>query len=109
MGDPASLEHPVHASLVRPMLVLGVERHVIALEVTLCLALVFGVGVSLPTLALCTVVVLVLHPALVWITAKDSLATEVYLRNRGYADYYAPHGALHRPAGRPRVSVPGPR
>ena len=51
-GGEQPAEHPVHASLVRPVLYLGVERHVVAVEGTLCLALLFGVGLSLATLGL---------------------------------------------------------
>jgi len=101
--------HPVHPSLVRPVLYLGVERTVIALEGTLCLALLFGVGVHLLTLGLVALVLLVIHPTLVWVTGKDAQATEVYVRSRAYADYYAPHASIHAPARTPRPSVPKSR
>lgn len=105
--------HPVHGALVRHVLTLGVERHVAALELTLCLAVVFGIGLSVPALCVVAVVALVIHPALVWITARDPLASEVYVRSRFYADYYAPHATAHaafrKPAPRPRPSLPRPR
>jgi type IV secretory pathway TrbD component len=101
--------HRVHASLVRPVLYLGVERPVIAFEATLCLAMLFGVGLHLVTACLVGVVVLVIHPSMVWLTTKDPQATEVYIRSRAYADHYAPHGST-RTAGRPpRPSIPGVR
>lgn len=105
--------HIVHGSLVRPTLTLGVERHVAALEFTLCLALVLGIGVHLPTVCFVAVVALLMHPTLVWLTARDPLATQIYVRSRAYADYYAAHGSAH--AGlevrvpRPRPSLPRAR
>lgn len=105
--------HPVHGSLVRNTLTLGVERHVAALEFTLCLAVTLGVGLSFPALCLVAVVVLVIHPTLVWVTARDPLATEVYMRSRSYADYYAPHSSaqavFYKRALRPRPSLPKAR
>jgi type IV secretory pathway TrbD component len=92
------------------MLYFGVERQVIAIEATLVAALLFGVGPHLATLAVAAVVLLILHPALVWLTARDPQVTEVFLRSRGYADYYAPHATVTASARPPRVrpSVPHP-
>lgn len=99
-------EHPIHPSLVRPVLYLGVERPVIGLEATLCFALVLGAGPSLATLGVAAVVMLVVHPVMAWLTAKDPLATEVAVRSRAYADFYAPHAALRGHQPRPRPSLP---
>lgn len=99
----------VHPSLVRPVLYMGVERPVIAFEATLALAMLFGVGVHLITLGLICVVMLVIHPSMVWVTAKDAQATEVYIRSRAYADYYAPHGSAWTRGRPPRPSIPGAR
>ena len=94
--------HAVRQSLVRPMFYLGVERTVIALEATLCLALLCGAGPRLPTFAICAFVVLILHPTMAWLTAKDPIVTEVYLRSRRYKDFCTPHP----PAWRAGRSVP---
>jgi type IV secretory pathway TrbD component len=106
-------EHPIHGSLVRQTLYLGVERTVIALEGTLCLAVLFGVGFSFVTAALVALVVLVIHPVMVWVTAKDPQATEIAIRSRAYEDFYAPHAALGISRGgrsaRPRPTLPGRR
>ena len=102
-------EHPIHTSLVRSVLTLGVERHVLALEATLVLALVLGAGVTTLTLVLGAGIAFALHPVLVWVTTRDPLATAVALRSRGYADYYAPQAAVHRSPPRPHPSVPDPR
>lgn len=88
------------------MLYLGVERPVIAFEATLCLALLFGVGIHLVTLGLVGSIVLVIHPTMVWVSTRDPQAAEVYVRSRSYSDYYAPHGSLRRSARSPRPSIP---
>jgi type IV secretory pathway TrbD component len=105
----AATGHRVHPSLTRPVLYMGVERPVIAFEATLALAVLFGVGVHLITLGLIGVVMLVIHPSMVWVTAKDSQATEVYIRSRAYADYYAPHDSAWTRGRPPRPSIPGAR
>ena len=89
-------EHAVHLSLIRPMHYLGVEREVIAVEATIIAAMLFGVGPHVVTLIVAAVVVLVMHPTMVWLTARDPQITEMYLRHRTYADYYAPHQAIGR-------------
>ena len=110
-GEAASLgpsEHALHASLVRPIHYFGVERQVIAIEATLVAALLSGVGPHLATLLVAGVVLLIVHPAMVWLTARDPQVTEVYLRSRAYADYYASHAtvAARRRPPRVRPSVP---
>lgn len=109
VGGVPAREQPLHASLVRPMLYFGVERQVIAVEATLVAALLFGVGPHLATLVVAAVVLLAVHPAMVWLTARDPQATEVFLRSRGYADYYAPHAAVSARARSPRVRPSVPR
>lgn len=109
VGGTAPREQPLHASLVRPMLYFGVERQVIAVEATLVAALLFGVGPHLATLAVAAVVLLAVHPTMVWLTARDPQVTEVFLRSRGYADYYAPHAAVASRARPPRVRPSVPR
>jgi type IV secretory pathway TrbD component len=91
------------------MLYLGVERTVIAVEATLCLALVCGAGPRLPTFAVCSFVVLALHPTMAWLTAKDPSVLEIYLRSRAYRDFYAPHAPVLRPGRRAKPSIPATR
>ena len=105
-GDHLGSEHPIHPSLVRPILYLGVERHVIGVEGTLCLAVLFGVGLSLVSAGLIALIVLVVHPVMAWATSGDSQASEVYLRSHAYADYYAPHSEIHAAVGSPHPAVP---
>ena len=104
----APREHALHASLVRPIHYFGVERQVIAIEATLVAALLFGVGPHLATLLVAALVLLVVHPTMAWLTARDPQVAEVFLRSRAYADYYAPHASAsaRRAAPRVRPSVP---
>ena len=105
----APAAHAIRQSLVRPILYLGVERTVIAIEATLCLALVCGAGPRLPTLMICAFVILALHPTMVWLTAKDPIASEVYLRSRAYQDFYAPHPTAACVGRGSRPSIPPAR
>lgn len=104
-GRAGWTEHPLHTSLVRPTLYLGVERHVIALEGTLGLALLFGVGLSWATAGLIALIVAVVHPTMIWVTTRDPQATEIAVRSRVYADFYAPHATLGGPTLRPRPTL----
>ena len=96
---------PIHQALVRPQLTMGVERPVIAVEWTLALALVVGLGPGLLSLGVVALVTAVIHPTMVWLTARDPQTTAVYVRSRRYADYYAPHAPLHARPRRPAPSV----
>jgi type IV secretory pathway TrbD component len=98
--------HPVHAALVRPVLFAGVEQSVLALEATVALALVLGVGPHITTVLLAAIIIGVLHPALARATAREPLIVPIYLRSLAARDYYAPHSALHAPSLPVRPSVP---
>ena len=100
---------PVHASLVRPQRYLGVERVVLGLEATLCVAVLSTGGLTVAALSVLALIVFAVHPVMVWVTAKDPQATEVYVRSRRYADFYAPHAAPRALAPKPRPSVPAAR
>ena len=97
---------PIHPSLVRPELTLGVERQVAGVEATLCFALLFGARLSFATVTLVAIVVLVIHPIMVWLTARDLAVTQIYARSRRYADFYAPQGAPGSAVRSPRASIP---
>lgn len=105
-GAVVPTAHPIHRSLTRSRLYLGVERPVIAIEGTIAAALVFGVGLSLLTVGLIVLVWLLVHPVMVWITGKEPQASEVFLRARRYADFYAPQSGLSQAHRRPRPSIP---
>jgi type IV secretory pathway TrbD component len=97
---------PIHPSLVRADLTLGVERHVAGVEVTLCFAVLFGARVSLASLLLVGLIVFVIHPAMVWITTSDPEVTAVYARSLRYGDFYVPHGLPWSRSSGCRPSIP---
>lgn len=109
----STLPHPVHASLVRPVLYLGVDRMVIVLESTAIFALILGLGVHVLTVAMALGIALVVHPVLVGLTARDPQAIDIYLRSRSYDDFFGPHESLARATARapraPRPAVPSAR
>lgn len=105
----APAAHAIRQSLVRPMLYLGVERTVIALEATICLALICGAGPRLPTFAICAFVVVVVHPTVAWLTAKDPVVVEIYMRSRAYRDFYTAHPMILCAGRRAHPSIPSPR
>ena len=104
------LPRRVHPALLRAVLYAGVERPVLALEGTIAAGLVFTVGPRLVTLLVIVLVVLVIHPAMAWVTSRDPLATAVYVRSLRWRDYYAPHGTIRQSLrARARVSPSLPR
>jgi type IV secretory pathway TrbD component len=109
LDDTRASEHVLHVSLVRPVLYFGVERLVIAFEATLIAGLIFSVGPHLLTVLIAAIVVLVLHPTMAWLTTRDPQITEIYMRSRAYADYYAPHVAVASRRRTPRVRASIPR
>ena len=101
----------VHPALVRPVLMAGVERPVLALEVTVAVGLLMSVGPRLVTLGVVALVVGVIHPTMAWLTARDPMATAVYVRSLRWRAYYPPHAdprAAVRRASRARASLPSP-
>lgn len=106
LSAPLPVAHQIHASLTRARLHLGVEPAVIAVKGTLCAALLFGVGLSLATVGLIVVVMLIVHPAMVWVAAKDPQATEIFLPTRAYADFYTTHARLRKTGRKPRPLIP---
>jgi type IV secretory pathway TrbD component len=87
--DPHSA--PVHPSLVRPILVAGVEPRIVILEGTLVAALLLGVGLHLFTVAVACAIAFGLHPLLVRLSKNDPLALAVYVRAVRYQPFYPRH------------------
>ena len=99
----------VHPALVRPVLMAGVERPILALEVTVAIGLLMTVGPRLATIGVVALVVGVIHPTMAWLTARDPMATAVYVRSLRWRAYYPPHAdprAALRRASRARASLP---
>jgi len=109
MSTTSSLTHPIHASLYRPPLFLGVEQAVAALEATMVFALLVGVGLHVATILAALVIIAVVHPVMTMLTRHDPDISRVYLRSIALRDYYPAHPAL---TARPlpcRPSIPNAR
>lgn len=87
-GLKSPKKHPIHASLYKPVLFLGVEQSVAILEATLVFALLVGVGLHLLTVILAISIITVIHPVMVKLTAKDPDVSRVYVRSVMSQDYY---------------------
>jgi type IV secretory pathway TrbD component len=98
--------HPMHASLVRPVLFGGAEPAAVAIEVLTAGALLFGAGFHLATFALASFYLIVVHGAMVRIARHDPQMSELYIRSLVARDYYPAHGAARAPADRVWPSIP---
>jgi type IV secretory pathway TrbD component len=86
--------HRIHPALWRPILIGGVDRGFLILEVTLATALIVMGGLAWATLGMATVLVGVLHPLIAWTTRVDSEIGVVYVRSLSGQDHYPPVGRL---------------
>lgn len=79
---------PLHASLVRPILVAGVEPRIVILEGTLVAALLLGVGLHTLTLLSAALIAFLLHPLLAQVSKRDPQALAIYVRATHYQPFY---------------------
>jgi type IV secretory pathway TrbD component len=89
--------HPIHASLVRPVLFAGAEPAAVIVEITTAFALVFGVGLHVATLLLALFYLTVVHSVMVWVAKQDPQMSALYLRSLGGLDFYVPHPSINAP------------
>jgi type IV secretory pathway TrbD component len=101
--DPYTLVHP---SLHRPVLFVGVEPAVAALEIAMAFALVFGVGLHLATVALAAMWLTVVHGLMTWIAKQDPQMIALYLRSLRARDFYVATAPVHQAAAPIRASIP---
>lgn len=87
-------ETPLHASLVRPILLAGAEREMVLIEIFFT-----TLGPRLATLAVLSGLALVVHPLLLRAAKYDPDLAKVYLRHIRYRRFY--------PA-RPHPEAPAP-
>lgn len=98
---------PVHASLLRPVLLGGADRECALANGIVCLALLFGIGVSRYTIGIVILLLTIGHGVLVRITKSDPAFRQVYLRHVRLRSYYAAAGEVSVRAAtvHPAVSV----
>jgi type IV secretory pathway TrbD component len=85
---PTPLSAPLHASLVTPILIAGVERRFAILEGGLLAILLLAIGVHVQTLALSGLVFFVLHPLLQKAAKRDAQGFDLYVRSLRFQSFY---------------------
>jgi type IV secretory pathway TrbD component len=101
--------HAIHPALHRAVLVAGVDRGFVIVEVTLVTALVVMGGFDWRTLSAAALLVGALHPAIAWATRADAEIAAVYVRSLGGQDFYPPVGSWRARPARVRPAVAAPR
>lgn len=101
--------HVIHPSLYRPVLVAGVERGFVIVEVTLVTALLVMGGLDWRTLSVAAILVLILHPTIAWATRADAQISQVYVRSLGAQDFYPPAGSWRARPARVHPAIPAGR
>lgn len=94
-------EARVFPSLVRPILIAGIERVVVIPLVGLVTALLFGYDLNWLTPTLALTVVFVLFPILRRINKQDPKAWRVFRDHVRISGFYLPQAAYNRPRRRP--------
>ena len=98
--------HPIHPSLVRPVLFAGAEPAAAVLEALTAGALLFGVGFRPATIALAAFYLTVVHGVMVWVAKEDPHMSQLYLRSLSARDFYHPHGSLPAAVAPTRPAIP---
>ncbi len=98
--------HVIHASLLRPVLFMGVEPPVAVLEVTTVFALLFVVGFHLVTIVLAAVYLVGVHGVMAWAARHDPQMTVLYVRSLSGRDFYHARAPLNGVAEPVRASSP---
>jgi type IV secretory pathway TrbD component len=98
--------HPIHPSLVRPVLFAGAEPAAAVLEGLTAGALLFGVGFHVATIALALFYLTVVHGVMVWVAKQDPHMSQLYLRSLAARDFYYPHGSAGVATPPTRQAIP---
>ena len=100
-GDGYTESHrrmPIHAALVRPILFAGADRELTLANGVICIALLFGIGVSRYTVFVVVVLLTIGHWTLARTAKADSSFRDVYVRHIRLRSFYPA-------AGSPRARV----
>lgn len=100
---------PLHTSLLRPILFGGADRELALSNGVICVALIFGIGISKYTLGVVVLLLTVGHWGLVRVCRYDPFFRHVYVRHVQLRDYYvaAPSPRARRPVVHAAVPVSG--
>ena len=102
MLDP----HTIHLSLLRPVLIAGVEPEIAGVEAATVFALLFLVGLHVATVLLAAFYLLVVHGVMAWIARQDPAMVRLYLRSLTARDFYPPNARSRATAAPVRPSIP---
>ncbi|MCP3960784.1 MAG: hypothetical protein GY719_23310 [bacterium] len=100
-------ERRIHQSLLRPPLFLSVPFDVLVAELAFLLGLFVAFGASRVVLVYAVLTLLLAHPMLARLTAKDPLALRIFAASLAYRRFYPARGTLLPARGfRPRSCLP---
>ena len=105
-GEEGPRRMPIHASLVRPILFAGADRELALANGIVCIALLFGIGVSRYTLAIVVFLLTVGHWVVTRITKADPSFRQVYLRHVRLRSFYPAAGASRGRAAVRHPAIP---
>ena len=83
--------HVIHLSLLRPVLIAGVEPEIAGVEAATVFALLFLVGLHVATILLAAFYLVVVHGVMAWVARQDPAMVRLYLRSLTARDFYPPH------------------
>lgn len=98
--------HTIHLSLLRPVLIAGVEPEIAGVEATTVFALLFLVGLHVATILLAAFYLVVVHSIMAWVARQDPAMVRLYLRSLAARDFYPPHARTRASAMSVRPSIP---
>lgn len=105
--DPAEVldgwDVPIHASLLKPVLIWGAEYKLVYANLLATFLLVVYMNFRLYGFLAAIAFGVAVHAWAVWLAKVDPLALKVYNRSRIYRDYYPPVAHLHPRTWRDRL------
>lgn len=101
--------HPIHISLIRPVLFAGAEPAVVIVEACVVFALLFVVGIHVATIAIAVFWLTAVHGMMVWVAKQEPQMTSLYARSLFGRDFYAPQPRATLPTPAPKPAILGSR
>ncbi|HWG35798.1 MAG TPA: VirB3 family type IV secretion system protein [Gemmatimonadaceae bacterium] len=105
IGADTRTVHPIHVSLIRPVLFAGAEPAVVIVETCVVFALLFVVGIHIMTVAIAAFWLTVVHGTMVWIAKQEPQMSILYVRSLCGRDFYAPQARAHAATPAPKPSI----
>jgi type IV secretion system protein TrbD len=87
---------PIHPALIRPILFAGADRRLVMVNVTLILALIFGVGIHTVTVIAALFLCVVGQGIFMHLAKTDAYFVDIYLHHLRYRDFYLARGSILR-------------